>query len=114
MHLCCRSRGQCGRADTRSGTEKDLFHTDANTASEKKSGNHGEKEIADTNTVADFFSKEKTFTHSERRGIVNTIAQSFSEEETNSSSRRGVPNCFAATKEKTFADTDADRNAGCV
>ena len=83
MHLHCRSREQCGRADSWSGTEKDFFHTDANAASEEESGNHDEKEIADANTVADFFAKEKTFTHREGRGIANAIAQSFSEKETN-------------------------------
>src|SRR5438067_4965349 len=61
VHLHCRSREQCGRADSWSGTEKDFFHADANAASEEESGNHDEKEIADANTVADFFAKEKTF-----------------------------------------------------
>jgi hypothetical protein len=106
VHLHCRSRQQCGRADTWSGTEKGFFHTDANAAPEKESGNHDEKEIADANTVADFFAKEKTFTQREGRGIAKTIAQSFSEKETNTGSRRGIAKskCFATSKEKTFAD----------
>lgn len=107
VHLHCRSREQRGRADTWSGTEKDFFYTDANAAPEKESGNHDEKEIADTDTVADFFAKEKIFTHREGRGIADAIAQSFFEKETNTGSGRGIAKskCLVASKEKTFADT---------
>jgi hypothetical protein len=97
LHSRCCSSQQFSRTDAGSGDQENLRDANANSASEKENYHRDEKEIADSNTVANFiavgiakeeesfahtgriaftdFKKEKSFTRVESGGIAFATSQ---------------------------------------
>ena len=89
MHLHRRSREQCGRADTRSDTEENLCHADANAAQKKEEFLEHKENIAFANTER--VAEKEVFPNCARKGIAHAVAERIAQEE------------------KTFADADTKR-----
>src|SRR2546423_1874389 len=108
VYLHRRFGERCGGAIVWTNTEENLFHADANPASQKENRYCGKKEIADANTNS--VAEEKIFAHSEARGAGYANADNIAEKETNTDS--GGRNADAdSEEEKDFADAFTHRFA---
>jgi hypothetical protein len=106
--MCFRRRSceRCGRGNSRSGPQENLFHAYTYAAPQKENGRDYEKEITDADTVTHsvgrgFPEKEKTFAVAGR----NTIAKS--EEEKGFTDSKCDANFFTASQEERVAHSAA-------